>query len=79
MENTKKLSLEKTADREAMRDIIDGYAYCFAHHLTVDGDEKKLMIAAIKYEDEFIKIKDNWFFKRRDLKVQWIETKLLNI
>jgi len=60
-------------------DTATGLAYCFANHLTIDGDEKKLMIAAINYSDEFIKIKDKWFFKKRDLKVKWIETKPLNI
>lgn len=28
MENAKKLSLEGISDREAIRDLIDGYAYC---------------------------------------------------
>lgn len=55
-----------------------GVAYCFAHHLTIEGDEKKLMVAAITYNDEYIKIKDKWFFKKRDLMVNWIETKPLN-
>jgi ketosteroid isomerase-like protein len=153
MENVKKLSLEEVADRDAIRDLIDAYAfcadtrdaegqmalftedtlfrvfmderqtepsqvvcsrkelapifenlntyvatmhfngqskitlsgdtaigttYCFAHHLTIDGDDKKLMVAAIRYSDDFIKINNRWFFKKRDLKVAWIETKPLN-
>ncbi|MEK3913026.1 nuclear transport factor 2 family protein [Paenibacillus sp. FSL H7-0331] len=153
MENVKKLSLEEVADRVAIRDLIDAYAYCadtrdaegqmalftedtlfrvfmnerqtepsqivysrkelapifdslttyvstmhfngqskiilsgdtaigatycFAHHLTIDGDDKKLMVAAIRYNDDFIKINNTWFFKKRDLKVAWIETKPLN-
>jgi ketosteroid isomerase-like protein len=59
-------------------DTANGTTYCFAHHLTIEGDEKKLMVAAIRYSDDFIKINDKWFFKKRDLKVQWIETKHLN-
>ncbi|MFJ5622797.1 nuclear transport factor 2 family protein [Peribacillus loiseleuriae] len=59
-------------------DTAIGITYCFAHHLTIDGDEKKLMVAAIRYHDDFIKIKHKWFFKKRDLKVAWIETKPLN-
>ncbi|MGE8080161.1 nuclear transport factor 2 family protein [Peribacillus loiseleuriae] len=153
MENVKKLSLEEVADRDAIRDLVDAYAYCadsrdaesqmalftedtlfrvfmderqiepsqvvngrvglapifdnlntyvatmhfngqskinlfgdtaigttycFAHHLTIDGDEKKLMVAAIRYHDDFIKINHKWFFKKRDLKVAWIENKPLN-
>jgi len=60
-------------------DTAFGTTYCFAHHLTIDDDGKKLMIAAIRYFDDFIKINDKWFFKKRDLKVAWIETKPLNI
>ncbi|TVY00710.1 nuclear transport factor 2 family protein [Cohnella terricola] len=55
-----------------------GITYCFAHHLTIEGDDKKLMVAAIRYYDEFIKIDDTWFFKKRDLKVAWVENKPLN-
>lgn len=39
-------------------DTANGIGYCFAHHLTIAGDEKKLMVAAIKYIDKFIKIED---------------------
>ena len=59
-------------------DTATGTTYCFAHHLTVDGDERKLMMAAIRYSDDFVKLNKKWFFKRRDLKVAWIETKPLN-
>lgn len=59
-------------------DTASGATYCFAHHLTIDGEKKKLMVAAIRYNDEFIKINNKWFFNKRDLKVAWIETKPLN-
>ncbi|RXZ79625.1 hypothetical protein EBB07_22375 [Paenibacillaceae bacterium] len=89
METVNKLSLEEIADRYAIRALIGskitlsgdtaiGTTYCFAHHLTIDGDDKKLMVAAIRYNDNFIKINNKWFFKERDLKVAWVETKPLN-
>lgn len=56
-------------------DTATGTTYCFAHHLTVDGDNKNLMVATIRYFDEFVKINNAWFFKKRDLKVAWVETK----
>ncbi|WP_188890909.1 nuclear transport factor 2 family protein [Paenibacillus radicis (ex Gao et al. 2016)] len=59
-------------------DTATGITYCFAEHLTIDGDNKNLMVAAIRYYDEFIKINNVWFFKGRDLKVAWVETKPLN-
>ncbi|MFF2091253.1 nuclear transport factor 2 family protein [Paenibacillus sp. NPDC058174] len=55
-----------------------GTTYCFAHHLTINGEDKNLMVAAIRYYDEFVKINGKWFFKKRDLKVAWVETKPQN-
>lgn len=55
-----------------------GMTYCFAHHLMIDNNEQKIMVAAIRYNDDFIKTDNKWFFKKRDLKVAWIETKPLN-
>ena len=39
-----------------------GEAYCLAHHLTVDGGKRRLMIAALRYYDTFVKIHDSWLF-----------------
>lgn len=33
-----------------------GEAYCVAHHLTVDGGKRRLMIAALRYYDTFAKM-----------------------
>src|ERR1700730_14272197 len=37
-----------------------GEAYCLAHHLTVDGDKRKLMVAALRYYDTFVKLDGSW-------------------
>ena len=37
-------------------DRATGEAYCLAHHLTVDGGKRQLMIAALRYHDTFVKI-----------------------
>jgi hypothetical protein len=50
-----------------------GEAYCLAHHLTVDGDERRLMIAALRYYDTFVKMDGEWLFAERLLYVDWIE------
>lgn len=34
-----------------------GEAYTLAHHLTVDGGKRNLMIAALRYDDPFVKWK----------------------
>jgi hypothetical protein len=33
-----------------------GEAYCLAHHIAVDGDKRRLMVASLRYLDTFVKI-----------------------
>src|SRR6202049_3145347 len=54
-----------------------GEAYCLAHHLTVDGDKRRLMIAALRYYDTFAKIDGAWLFAERLLYVDWMEERAL--
>src|SRR6201998_3026609 len=37
-----------------------GEAYCLAHHLTVDGEKRRLMVAALRYYDTFARINGIW-------------------
>ena len=53
-----------------------GEAYCLAHHLTVDGDKRQLMIAALRYDDTFVKMDGSWLFAERLLYVDWLESAL---
>jgi len=54
-----------------------GEAYTLAHHLTVDGGKRRLMIAALRYLDSFVKSDGAWFFAERLLYVDWIEERSL--
>jgi len=54
-----------------------GEAYCLAQHLTVDGNKRRLMIAALRYYDTFVKIDGSWRFAERRLYVDWIEERNL--
>ncbi len=54
-----------------------GEAYCLAHHLTVEGGKRQLMIAALRYYDTFAKIDGAWLFAERQLYVDWIEERTL--
>jgi hypothetical protein len=54
-----------------------GQTYCLAHHLTVDGDCRRLMIAALRYADTFVKLDGAWLFAERRLYVDWIEERAL--
>ena len=54
-----------------------GETYCMPHHLTVDGDKRRLMIAALRYYDKFIKVDGEWLFAERLLYVDWVEERTL--
>ena len=55
-----------------------GEVYCMAHHLTVDGEKRRLMIAALRYYDKFVKIDRAWLFAERLLYVDWLEERVLS-
>jgi hypothetical protein len=54
-----------------------GEVYCLAHHLTVDGGKRSLMVAALRYHDTFVKQDGSWLFSERLLFVDWIEERIL--
>src|SRR6266481_5660826 len=55
-----------------------GEAYCLAHHLTVDGGKRSLMIAVLRYYDTFVKVDGAWLFAERLLYADWIEQRDLS-
>jgi hypothetical protein len=58
-------------------DRATGEAYTLAHHLTVEGAKRRLMIAALRYSDTFVKTNGDWLFSERLLYVDWIEERAL--
>jgi ketosteroid isomerase-like protein len=54
-----------------------GEAYCIAHHLTLDGEKRRLMVAYLRYLDTFAKIDGAWLFAERLLYVDWLEERTL--
>ncbi len=54
-----------------------GEAYTMAHHLTVNGGKRSLMVAALRYDDTFVKQDGSWLFAERKLYVDWIEERSL--
>jgi hypothetical protein len=54
-----------------------GVSYCLAHHVSVHGSERSIMIASIRYLDRFTKLDRIWYFAQRKLFVGWIETRAL--
>src|SRR5690348_8491357 len=60
------------------RDRGTGETYCMPHHLTIDGKTRRLMIAALRYTDTFVKMDGIWLFAERNLYVDWLEQRALS-
>ena len=57
-------------------DRATGESYCLAHHLKVTEDgQRTLMVASIRYLDDFVKQDGRWLFAERRLMVNWIDTR----
>jgi len=59
-------------------DRATGEAYCLAHHVTVDGEKRRLMIASLRYYDTFVKGDGGWLFAERQLYVDWVDERRLS-
>jgi ketosteroid isomerase-like protein len=59
-------------------DRATGEAYCLAHHVTVDGGKRRLMVASLRYLDTFVKLDGAWLFSERLLYVDWLEERALS-
>jgi hypothetical protein len=58
-------------------DRATGEAYCLAHHVTVEGAKRRLMVASLRYLDTFVKINGAWLFAERLLYVDWLDKRAL--
>ncbi len=54
-----------------------GETYCLAHHVTVDGGKRRLMLASLRYLDTFVKMGGVWLFAERLLYVDWLDERAL--
>src|SRR6202048_2739299 len=59
-------------------DRATGETYCLAHHVTVDGEKRRLMLASLRYLDTFAKMDGAWLFAERRLYVDWLEERALS-
>ena len=59
-------------------DRATGETYCMPHHLAIDGGKRRLMIAALRYYDTFVKMDGSWLFAERKLYVDWLEVRALS-
>jgi ketosteroid isomerase-like protein len=59
-------------------DQATGEAYCLAHHITLEGGKRRLMVASLRYLDTFRKMDGSWLFAERRLYVDWLEERALS-
>src|ERR1700752_1938811 len=55
-----------------------GKAYYLAQHVTVEGENRRLMVASLRYLDTFVKVDGDWLFAERLLYVDWLEERTLS-
>jgi hypothetical protein len=59
-------------------DKATGEAYTLAHHITVKGQSRRLMLASLRYNDTFVKQDGEWLFAERLLYVDWVDERALS-
>jgi hypothetical protein len=59
-------------------DRATGESYTIAHHLFTSEGERTVMVAYLRYLDEFAKLDGSWFFQKRELILDWAETRALS-
>jgi ketosteroid isomerase-like protein len=59
-------------------DSATGEAYCLAHHVTLEGGKRRLMLASLRYLDTFVKNDGSWLFAERRLYVDWMQERALS-
>ncbi len=55
-----------------------GKAFCLAHHVTVTGEKRRLMVASLRHYDTFVKIDGAWLFAERLLYVDWMDERAVS-
>ena len=63
--------LGQTTIQTLTRDRGTGETYCMPHHPTIKDGNRRLMIAALRYTDTFVKTDGVWLFAERKLYVDW--------
>lgn len=56
-------------------DTASGEVYCTAHHLSEAGEGLSDYVMFIRYQDDYARTPQGWRFVRRELAVDWTETR----
>jgi len=55
-----------------------GETYCLAHHVSLDGGKRRLMVASLRYFDTFVRMDGEWLFAEGQLYVDWVDERPLS-
>jgi len=50
-------------------------SYCLAHHVLEEDGERSLIVMAIRYLDELVRVDGGWRFRERRLVIDWTDTR----
>jgi hypothetical protein len=56
-------------------DRATGESYTIAHHVFSEDGTRKIMIASLRYLDNFAKLDGRWYFAERKLILDWSDTR----
>jgi len=59
-------------------DKARGETTCLAHHVYERAGERRLLVMAIRYHDDFVRAGGAWRFARRDLHLDWRDDRRLD-
>jgi hypothetical protein len=54
-------------------------SYCLAYHVSVREEDRRLMLASLRYIDSFAKVSGAWLFAERLLYVDWQDDRALSM
>jgi len=52
-------------------DRASGETICLAHHVYLRGDERRMLVLAVRYHDEYVRFGGSWCFGERQLHLDW--------
>src|SRR5438105_6265288 len=58
-------------------DHATGESYTIAHHVFTEDDARMIMVASLRYLDDFAKVDGRWYFAERKLILDWCETRAM--
>ncbi|WP_370942304.1 nuclear transport factor 2 family protein [Amycolatopsis sp. cg5] len=59
-------------------DDATGETYCLAHELYDKDGAQRMIVRCVRYTDSYVRVGGEWFFRTRDLSVDWLDDQVLH-